>query len=156
MMTKMLKVLVLGGLITTAPAIYAHLDSDEFMQSYRQSFFALLGGTFGHMAAMAKGEIPWDSAAFQQRANNIAALVTINVTRSFPEDSDKGTTRAKPDIWSNKADFEAKFDDMVAAVGDLQRVAATGDESAMKKQLGDTGGTCKACHDEYKSKDYLY
>jgi cytochrome c556 len=24
------------------------------------------------------------------------------------------------------------------------------------KAVGEAGGTCKACHDDYKSKDYLY
>ncbi|MDG2442770.1 MAG: hypothetical protein P8M13_05905 [Luminiphilus sp.] len=26
----------------------------------------------------------------------------------------------------------------------------------MHSQFGATGKTCKACHDEYKAKDYLY
>ena len=29
-------------------------------------------------------------------------------------------------------------------------------EAAIKAAVGDTGKACKACHDEYKSKDYLY
>jgi len=38
----------------------------------------------------------------------------------------------------------------------LAEVAAQGDRAAIQGQFGATGKTCKACHDEYKAKDYLY
>lgn len=155
-MKKAIAFALLAGLMGTAPAALSHLDEEEFLQSFRQSYFALLGATFGPMVAMAKGEMPWDGAMFGQLASEMAALGKISVTRGFPPGSEKGTTRAKPEIWDNKDDFESKFQDLVKELDALAEVAAGSDEDAMKKQLGQAGGACKACHDDYKSKDYLY
>jgi len=155
-MKKLVTSALMVGLLGSAPIVMSHLNTDEFHQSYRQSYFALVGATFGPMASMVKGEMPWNDAMFAQFASELAALGNIEATRAFPDGSDKGTTRAKPGIWDDKADFESKFADFVKEAEALAAAAASGDQGAMKKQLGKTGGTCKACHDDYKSKDYLY
>ncbi len=49
------------------------------------------------------------------------------------------------------------MDDLKVAVNALQVVAEQGtDRKAIAEQVGATGKACKACHDDYKSKDYLY
>ena len=53
-------------------------------------------------------------------------------------------------------DFQSKLDNFRAAAASLADIAAEGDPAASREQFVATGGTCKACHDEYKSKDYLY
>ena len=78
------------------------------------------------------------------------------VARGFAPGTDKGTTRAKPNIWSNMDDFQSKLDDFRAAAAKLAETAAAGDPGESRQQFVATGGTCKACHDEYKSQDYLY
>jgi cytochrome c556 len=80
----------------------------------------------------------------------LKALSNIDVTTAFPAGSDKGTTRAKPEIWSNKDDFKNKF----AAMQDAVNALSAGDKSV--QNLGGLGQSCKACHDDYKAKDYLY
>ena len=45
---------------------------------------------------------------------------------------------------------------MTNAVKELASVVEGGDRAAIAQQVGAVGQTCKACHDEYKSKDYLY
>ena len=75
--------------------------------------------------------------------------------RGFPPGSEGGKTRAKPGIWKNTADFEAKVADLRRESVLMLEVARSGDKKAIMKQFQKTGGTCKACHDEYKSKDYL-
>ena len=42
------------------------------------------------------------------------------------------------------------------AVDGLSAVAASGDREQIAQQIGAVGQACKACHDDYKSKDYLY
>jgi cytochrome c556 len=135
---------------------HAHLDDKEFPQSYRQSYFALLAANFGPIASMVKGEMPWNDEQLKGYANDLAAVSQLNLVRGFPDGSDKGTTRAKPGIWDNRDDFATKLEDMQKAVAQLQQAAAGGDRKAVAEQVGATGNTCKACHDEYKSKEYLY
>ncbi len=139
----------------TLPAV-GHIEKSEPIQSLRQSYFALLGMTFGPMADMVKGDIAWDDATFQRWAQDLAAVSGFQVERGFAPGSEEGMTRAKPDIWLNTDDFNAKLEDFRREAGALAEVAAGGDRSAIQTQFMATGKTCKACHDEYKAKDYLY
>lgn len=144
------------GILAGSLQVGAHLNDKEPMQSYRQSYFTLLGMNFSPIGSMVKGEIPWDDAKVKLFANELAALGSMDVSRAFGPGTDKGTTRAKPEIWDNKDDFEAKLTDMREAVAALQVAAASGDRKSIAEATGATGEACKACHDEYKSKEYLY
>lgn len=68
----------------------------------------------------------------------------------FPPGSDKGKTDAKPEIWTNMADFTAKAKAFEMAAAKLQEVAMTGDKAATMKQFATVGGTCKGCHETYR------
>ena len=137
------------------PAV-AHIERSEPIQSLRQSYFALVGMTFGPMADMVKGKIDWDEATFQRWASDLAVLSTVQVERGFAPGSEQGKTRAKPEIWLDMEDFSEKLANFRQEAAVLSEVAMAGDRAAIGEQLGKTGGTCKACHDDYKSKDYLY
>ena len=79
----------------------------------------------------------------------------VSVARSnsghFPTGSGTGDTKAKPDIWNNKADFDSKFKNFETASLKLVEVAQAGDAKALGAQFGQVGGTCKACHDAYRN-----
>ena len=151
-----LAMFLISGL-ALSPLAVSHYDDKEPAQSYRQSWFALMAANFGPMTAMVKGDIPWQENEMAAYADQLAALVTLDVMRGFADGTDKGTTRAKPEIWENKADFAAKMDDLTAAVNTLQVVANQGtDRKAIVEGVAATGKACKACHDDYKSKNYLY
>ncbi len=147
---------VAAGVMLTATAASAHFDDKEPLQSYRQSWFTLLAMNFGPMASMVKGEMPWDDDKMEEYADQLESVTDLDLLRGFAPGSEKGTTRAKPEIWSNMDDFRAKFDDLVTAVEALDDVAEDGDRKAIAEAVGAVGQACKACHDEYKSKNYLY
>jgi cytochrome c556 len=142
--------------VALSPLAISHFDDKEPLQSYRQSYFAMTAMNFGPMAAMVKGEAPWDAEKFAGYAKDLSAISTLNVERGFAPGSDQGKTRAKPEIWENMDDFTAKLSNFREAVATLDTAAASGDADAMKAAFGATGKSCKACHDEYKSKDYIY
>jgi len=139
-----------------SPLAASHFDDKAQPQSYRQSYFALLASNFGPMVAAVKGEIPWDQTRMENWANDLAALSTLDVMRGFVDGSDKGTTRAKPEIWENKDDFSGKMEDLHKALNELQQATAGGDRDMITKRVGAAGKACKACHDEYKADNYLY
>lgn len=147
-----LTVLALG----TAPVAMSHLVDEQPMQSFRQSYFTLLAMNFGPMASMVKGEMPWDDAKMLSLAEDFAAIAGVDVARAFGPGTDKGTTRAKPAIWEDTDDFLEKYQALQTAAGGLLAAAQSGDKGAIGGAIKKTGGTCKACHDEYKAKDYLY
>jgi cytochrome c556 len=142
--------------LLASSAAWAHFDDKQVNQSYRQSYFALLAMNFGPVAAMVKGEMPWDGEALKGYTQELEAVSKLNLMRGVAPGSDKGTTRAKPAIWDNTEDFQAKLEDMRAAVAELNTVAAGGEKEAIAEATGNAGKACKACHDEYKAKEYLY
>lgn len=154
--TKATRTLACATALTLAPLAGAHMDEKEPLQSYRQSFFALVAANFGPLGAMVQGDMPWNDAMVQAFSADLQTVTSLNLMRGFAEGSDKGTTRAKPEIWENLDDFEAKLGDMRAAVDELSAAVATGEREQIAQQVGAVGQTCKACHDDYKSKDYLY
>ncbi len=152
----LLAILATAG-IALSPLAVSHFDDKQVPQSYRQSWFAMLGYNFGPMIGMVKGEIPWQENQMAAYADQLAAVATLDVMSGFADGTDKGTTRAKPEIWQNKDDFKAKLDDLRKAANALQAVAEQGtDRKAISQAVGGVGQACKACHDEYKAKDYLY
>ena len=134
----------------------AHIEQSEPLQSLRQSYFALLGMTFAPMSDMVKGKIEWKDALFTIWTEDLNHAAQFGVECGFAPGTEKRMTRAKPNIWSNMDDFQSKLDDFRAAAAKLAETAAAGEPSESRQQFVATGGTCKACHDEYKSQDYLY
>ena len=141
--------------VVTIPAV-AHIERTEPLQSLRQSFFAIVGMTFGPMSDMVKGEIEWNDAQFAAWADDLASVSKVSVERGFAPGSDKGKTRAKPAIWKNTDDFEQKLANFRSEAAALAEAANAGDKAATGEQFKQTGGTCKACHDNYTSRGYLY
>ncbi|MFK7975087.1 MAG: cytochrome c [Halioglobus sp.] len=142
--------------ITAAPIAVSHLDDKEMGQSYRQSWFALVALNFGPMTSMLKGDIPWNDAQMANWGKELGALASMDGTRGFAPGSEKGTTRAKPEIWKNMDDFKAKMGDFTEAATNLAAVSGSGDKKAIAGAIAATGKSCKGCHDEYKAENYLY
>ena len=91
-------------------------------------------------------------ATIRASANQMAGLAAKSA-HWFPQGTgpDLGKTGAKPEIWQKPADFSAKLHDFQAASRELQLTAARGDLTGIKASYAKLGGTCKACHDAYRS-----
>ncbi|HLT78827.1 MAG TPA: cytochrome c [Ferrovibrio sp.] len=80
------------------------------------------------------------------------AQTSEKVPSLFPAGSDKGAeTWAKPEIWANKADFDAKAMNAKAAAEKLAASAQAGNMDAVKADFAALGGTCGACHRPYRT-----
>lgn len=144
------KIAVAVGLVAAAFALDAAAQAKpEDLIKQRKSAFAIMGFNMGSLGAMAQDKKPYNKDEAARNAQMIAAVADYP-KGFFGPGTDTGDTKAKPEIWKNKADFDAKMDKMVAAVKGLP--AASGDLAALKKAVGEVGGTCKACHDDYRAK----
>ena len=118
---------------------------------YRQSALYLLGWNIGPIAAMVKGEIPYDPEALELRARRLAQIAPM-IPEGFPPDSQSGApTKAKPDIWQNMDDFRAKAAELARVTALFAETAKTRDLKQIGTGLGEVGGACKACHDKYRA-----
>jgi cytochrome c556 len=62
-----------------------------------------------------------------------------------------GKTGAKPEIWQNPQDFAAKLGSFQKAAQIFDAAARGSDANATKARFADMAGTCKACHEKYRS-----
>jgi cytochrome c556 len=95
-----------------------------------------------------------DLGTVRASAAQIASLAK-QASGWFPEGTgpEVGKTGAKPDIWApqNKADFAAKVKNFQAAAQAFNAAASGNEVGAIKARFADLGGTCKACHDKYRT-----
>jgi cytochrome c556 len=59
-------------------------------------------------------------------------------------------TAAKPEIWTQRADFEAAAAKLAPEADKLVQVAETGDADAIGAQMKALGGTCGGCHKAFR------
>jgi cytochrome c556 len=147
-----IKVLVLALAAGAVVAANAQQPKPEDQLKLRKAAYALLNYGFGPLAQMAEGKRPYSKEEAIRRADFIAQIAPVP-KGLFGEGTDKvGETRAKPEIWTNRADFDAKMDKMVSEVTKLPQVARNGDEATVKKAIKDIDDACNACHEDYRQK----
>lgn len=116
---------------------------------YRRSALTVMAAHFGALGAMANGRAPYDAAAAARHADVILVAHTLPWA-GFVAGSDKGDTRAKPEIWSEAPKFKEAQDRLHGDMVKLAAAAKTGSLDQLKAAFGPNSGSCKACHDVYR------
>ena len=88
-----------------------------------------------------------DFETVSSEAEKIAAMVMPDY---FPEGSGEGTS-AKPAIWTDFVGFKDAAEANYYAAQELIAAAAKQDAEAAGEALRAIGGTCKGCHQKFKS-----
>lgn len=145
------QLLALTAVFIAMTAAEAQTPKPEDQLKLRKAAYSLMGYTFGSLDAMAGGKRAFNKDEAVRNAELLAQLSTIP-KGFFGEGSDKGETRAKPEVWTNRADFDAKMDKMVQETAKLAQTARGGDGAALKKAVQDVDSACSACHDDYRVK----
>jgi cytochrome c556 len=142
---------VYSALAQDAPA--SPEDQAQQAVDLRQSLLRLIGYSFGPVGGMLKNKIPFDAAVVQKSADRLEQLAPM-IGELFQTDTRKFTlkTKAREGIWTNKAEFSSKNDDLVKAVQGLSAVAKTGDAKQFKQAAAAVGKACGACHDNFREK----
>lgn len=142
-----------GAVLATATLAFAQERAlkPESQVKLRKSAYALMNYNFSTLDAMAEGKRPYDKEAAGKAADWVANLSDVP-KHFFGEGTDKvGETRARPEIWQKRADFDAKMDKMVAEAKKLPQAART-DLASLRKAVEATGDACGSCHDDYRRK----
>ena len=117
----------------------------------RQGLLKVVAWSFAPVGGMLKGA-PFDAAAAQKSAARIKMLATM-LPDAFDMDThtqSKTPTKAKESIWTNKADFASKADDLQKAATALEDAAKGGNADATKTAARAVGQACGACHKAYR------
>ena len=147
---KLLASFVLAAAAATlaAPAS-AQFAKPEDAIKYRQSALTVMASHFGRVAAMANGRVPFNAQVAADSAA-IAEFMSKLPWQGFVAGSDTGNTKAKPEIWTDSAKFKEASEKMQGEMTKFAAAAKTGNIDAIKAAAGATGGSCKACHDNFR------
>lgn len=143
------QVIVAAFTLAAAFAAEAQIKAETQIKQ-RRSGYAVMNFNFSSLAAMAEEKKPFNRDEAARNADLVAALSDY-MKGFFGDGTDKGETKAKPEIWQNRSDFDAKMDKMISEARKLP-AAARADLPALKKAVSDAGAACKACHDDYRAK----
>lgn len=136
------------ALMLALPAA-AQFAKPEDAIKYRKASLTVMAAHFGRVGAMASGRAPYDAKAAAENADIAAAMAKLPWA-AFTEGSDKGDTRAKPEIWKDSAKYKEAADKMQAEMVKLSAAAKAGNVDALKTAFGPAAATCKGCHDNFR------
>ena len=127
----------------------AQFAKPEDAVKYRKASFNVMAAHFGRLGAMANGRMPYDAKAAAENADIVNTMSKLPWA-AFSEGTDKGETRAKPEIWKESAKYKEAADKMQAEMAKLNTAAKAGNLDALKAAFGPAAASCKACHDNFR------
>lgn len=139
-----------AGLAGFAATTHAQMKPEDAIK-YRKAVMQTQRGSMGPMAQMVKGAVPFDKDVFLKHASVIAATSHV-VVDGFTPGSDKGETKAKPEIWSDAAKYKQAAEALQGASAKLVDAARGGNLEAVRGAFGPVVKSCDGCHDNFRSK----
>ena len=154
-MNKKSLVPILGAAAVVAAfstAVIAQEMKADRAIKYRQGILQAIGWNMGVLGGMAKGEVPYDKDKSIRAAPFVSELAEMPWDGVVPGSDTGAPTKAKPEIWKDKAKFDKLAKDMQAETLKLVAAAKTGDVAQLRTAVGATGKSCSNCHDDFRNK----
>jgi cytochrome c556 len=123
----------------------------EILVKQRQSAMTLIGKYFGPLGGMAQGKVPYNAEIVQRNAGYLEVLSKMPWD-GFDPSTKNEKTRALPEVYTNQAKFKEASERMQSELSKLVQVSKSGDEGAVKAQIGAVGKSCGNCHDNFRQK----
>ena len=148
-MKKLATLALAAATLCVALPASAQFAKSEDAIKYRQSALFVMGQHFSRIGAMANGKVPFDAKAAAAEADIVADMSKLPWA-GFGAGTEGG--KAKADIWKEQAKFKEQSETLQADAAKLATAAKTGNLDALKAAFGTTAGSCKACHDAFRSR----
>jgi len=144
-----------AAVLLASTAVQAQMKPEEMVET-RQAGYQFMSWNMGKIKAQViDGKEPYDQAKVAAAANAIAAIANSGMGSLYSPDSTTEqlgkATRLKPEFFQNLDEAGQIGRNFTAAANQLAKVAAEGDQAAIKKAFGDVGGSCKSCHDKFRA-----
>ena len=126
----------------------------DVLVKQRQSAMTLQGKYFGQINAMAQGKVPYNADVVARNAGYLDALDKMpwDGFAESTKDLKDVKTAALPAIWNEPAKFKEAQERLQSEVSKLVSVSRSGDEAAVKAQIGAVGKSCGGCHENFRQK----
>jgi cytochrome c556 len=136
---------------TFSVAVVAQEMKPDRAIKYRQGIMQAIGWNIGVLGGMAKGEIPYNKEKAVRSATFVSELSAMPFDGFVPVSSE-GSTKARPEIWADKAKFDRLAEAMQAETPKLVAAAQSGDVAQLRPALSAVGKACSNCHDDFRNK----
>ena len=147
MTLKYLSILCLLSIFYVLSQAASAIDVKGTIQ-YRQNYMNAISGHTGAIRRLKDGR--FNAAGHLQMHTDALAKLTRDIALLFPEGTSAGKTDAKPEIWENWSDFEARANESQQAAQALLDAVQSGDAGAIDTRFGELTQTCKACHRPFR------
>ncbi|MDR2924409.1 MAG: cytochrome c [Azoarcus sp.] len=121
---------------------------------YRKAAYSFASWNMGKIKTNLEGT--YNAAQVKAAANAIAAVANSGLGALFGPGTEKAIgeqkTAVKPEMFKQGEKVAKLAGDYAAASNELVKAADTGDAAAVKAAFGKVGASCKACHDDFKSR----
>lgn len=152
-----MKALLIGGLsaaLLAAGAQAQQLDPEDQVK-YRKAGYQFMSWNMGKIKAQViDGSAPFDPLQVQSAANAIAAIANSGMGALYSPGTSRAElgeqTRLKAEFFDNLDKASELGKNFNIAANKLASAAASGDQGAIKAAFGETGKTCKGCHDQFR------
>jgi cytochrome c556 len=148
-MLKRMSMLAFAAAVLVAPAGLAVAQDAKAVYDKRVATMKSNGAQMGAITRFVRGEAEF-SPAIVTAAETLDANAKVYMTLFTPGSAVEGS-RAKPEIWTNAADFQTKVTAFQTATAALAVAAKTGDKAQIQPALQAVGGQCGACHQAYQA-----
>lgn len=143
---KLLTKTILVGALVIAGAAFAKDGVQDPTVKARMDLMGTIAANTKVLGQMAGGEAAFNADAAATAKANIAAAAAEIPAKFEPQATDP-VSDAKPDVWTNWADFMTKSETLLAQTEALD----TSSLESVQAGMAGIGGACKACHSVYKN-----
>jgi cytochrome c556 len=152
-MKNSLKVMVCTIVLAAIGSMaYAGFAGPEDAIRYRKAVMTVIGQHFGRLAAVVKGQAPYDKQDVVHNATVIRTMAELPWDAVLFPGSDKGDTTLKSSALQEKDKLMTVARQFESATRQLAETAQNGDLAALKAQFGAVAGDCKTCHSTFRNK----
>jgi len=148
---KALSTLAIVATVAFSASANAQFAKPEDAIKYRKNALFVMQQHFARVGAMVAGKAPFDAKAAAENAA-VAEYMSKLPWAGFGPGTDVGDTKAKPEIWKERARFDDLAQKAQTELGKLAAAAKTGNLDAIKPAFQAAGNSCKACHDDFRAK----
>ena len=110
-----------------------------------------MGSSRVALVAMAQGKAPFSAEVVKRNAGFLDNLSRMPWDGFVPSTKDV-QSHAKPDVFSNAAEFKQAATHLENETHKLYEVSQQGNEGSIKAQIGAVGKACGGCHDKFREK----
>ncbi|SDG75216.1 c-type cytochrome [Roseospirillum parvum] len=127
-------------------------DADAVVE-HRKDVMGVAGAGMGAIGCFMKGDCELDGKVLAHLAEAIAFSAEMSIP-AFKDPAQGASVKhtSDPAIWENWDKFEGGLKKMAEAADKLAVAAKDADRKAMGPLVKDLGGTCKGCHDDFRTK----